>query len=79
MNIREYYLQAYPTDELGADINSFATFDGLFYTLEKGGDVYRHIGVHDSIVRERVFEKLAEMLDCDYNDIYKKWMMAASF
>lgn len=73
MNIREYYLQAYPTDELGAEINSFATFDGLLNTMLAGGDVYRHIGVYDSIVRERVFEKLAEMVGFDYNDIYEQW------
>ena len=77
MNIREFYLQAYPTDELGAEINPKATFEGLFYTLDNYGDVYRHLGVSDSLVRERVFEKLAELMDCDYNEIYNQWLLAA--
>jgi hypothetical protein len=74
MNIREYYVEAFPSDELGIEINSEATFDGLFRTLDNYGDVYEYIGVGDSIVRERCFEKLAEIMGCDYNTIYDQWL-----
>jgi len=76
-NIREYYLEAFPTDDLGNEINPDATFDGLFRELDNYGDVYGYIGVGDSIVRERVFEKLADILDCSYDEVYSKWILAA--
>ena len=77
MNIKNYYLKTYPTDELGIEINPSATFEGLFYTLDNYGDVYDYIGVNDSIVRERCFEKLSEIMKCDYNEIYEQLLMAA--
>jgi hypothetical protein len=76
MKIREYYLEAYPTDDLGTEINPQATFEGLFQTLDRYGDVYEYIGVGDSIIRERCFEQLAHIMDCPYDEIYEQWMMA---
>ena len=77
MNIRNYYVSKFPTDELGIEINSKATFAGLFETLDRYRDVYEYIGVADSLVRERCFEKLAEIMGVDYNEIYDQWLMAA--
>lgn len=77
MTIREFYLEAYPTDDLGNEINPHATFEGLFETLDRYGDVYEYIGVGDSIIRERCFEQLAHIMDCPYDEIYEQWMMAA--
>ena len=51
MNIREYYLTNFPTDELGAEINPTATFDGLVRVLNNYEDVYEYIGVSDSLIR----------------------------
>jgi hypothetical protein len=76
-NIREYYLEAFPTDDLGNEINTDATFEGLHNVLNNYEDVYEYIGVGDSIVRERVFEKLADILDCSYDEVYSKWILAA--
>jgi len=76
MKIREYYLATYPTDDLGTEINPQATFEGLFETLDRYRDVYEYIGVGDSIIRERCFERLAEIMDCSYDVIYDQWMMA---
>ncbi len=77
MNIKNFYLENYPSDELGIEINPMATFEGLFNTLDNYGDVYEYIGVGDSIIRERCFEKLSEIMECDYNVVYEKWLMAA--
>ena len=77
MKIREFYLEAFPTDELGIEINPKATFEGLFRVLDNYGDVYEYIGVGDSLIRERCFEKLAEIMGVDYNEIYDQWLMAA--
>lgn len=74
MKIREFYLEAYPTDELGLELNETPTFPGLLNQLIVDGDIYRYIGVSDSLVRERLFEKLAETFDVGYDYIYNLWL-----
>ena len=71
MNIKNYYLKAFPSDELGEEINANATFDGLFNNIT---EPYSYIGVADSIVRERVFDKLATLKGVPYSDIYNLWI-----
>ena len=75
MNIKEFYLNEYPTDELGVELIETATFVGLLDVLHNNTkDVYDYIGVGDSIVRERVFERLAEILEMPYDYVYKLWL-----
>jgi hypothetical protein len=74
MTIREYYLETYPTDDLGLDLNLTPTFAGLLNQLIVGGDVYRYIGVGDSIIRERLFERLAQELEVSYDYVYNLWI-----
>jgi hypothetical protein len=76
MSIREWYLETYPTDELGLEINESVTFDGLFTVLDTYGDVYEFIGVSDSLMRERLFEKLSEIMGVTYDEVYSQWLMA---
>lgn len=75
MNIKDFYLNAYPTDELGVELIETATFVGLLDVLHNNTkDVYDYIGVGDSIIRERVFERLAEILEMPYDYVYKLWL-----
>lgn len=74
MKIREYYLETYPSDELGLELNETPTFAGLLNQLIIGGDVYEYIGVGDSIIRERLFERLAEELEVGYDYVYDLWL-----
>ena len=74
MKIREFYLEAFPTDELGIEINENITFAGLLNQLIVNGDVYKYIGVGDSIIRERLFERLAEELEVSYDYVYDLWI-----
>ena len=74
MNIREFYVKNYPTDDLGMGINPKATFAGLLNQLIVNGDVYEYIYVYDSIVRERLFERLADELEVSYEYVYKLWL-----
>ena len=74
MTIREYYLEAYPTDELGVELNETPTFPGLLNQLIVDGDIYRYIGVGDSIVRERLFAKLADELKVSYDYVNNLWL-----
>jgi hypothetical protein len=72
--IRKYYMDTFPTDDMGKDINPKATFKGLNQALEDRVDnIYDYIGVGDSIVRERLFSKLADIMGVSYDVIYDKW------
>jgi hypothetical protein len=74
MNLREFYLAKYPSDDMGAGINPTATFAGLLNQLIVGGDVYAYLYVYDSIIRERLFERLAEELNVKYEYVYNLWL-----
>jgi hypothetical protein len=76
MKLKTYYLEQYPTDDLGIEIDSDATFEGLFETLDRYRDVYEYIGVHDSVIRERLFNRLAEVMEVPYEEIYNQWTIA---
>lgn len=73
-SIREFYLQNFPTDEVGMEINPTATFGELYWVIQTFGDVYEYIGVADSLIRERLFENLATIMNVDYNVIYSQWL-----
>jgi hypothetical protein len=74
MTIREFYVAKYPTDDMGDGINPTATFAGLLNQLIIGGDVYEYLNVYDSIIRERLFEGLAEELNVKYEYVYNLWL-----
>lgn len=73
MNIKEFYLNQYPTDEMGVELNENTTFVGLLKCLYEGNDVYAYFGVGDSLVRERLFEELANQLQTSYDYVYDLW------
>ena len=74
MNIKEFYLKNYPTDELGVELKEDITFTGLLNDLYTSNDVYTYIGVGDSIIRERLFTKLSEILKKPYHYVYDLWL-----
>jgi hypothetical protein len=77
-NIKEWYIKEYPTDDLGQYLNDDITFSGLFETLDRYRDVYDYLGGDaDSIIRERCFAKLAEIIGTDYDYVYDQWLIAA--
>ena len=60
MKIKDWYKKNFKTDELGDELNPNTTFDDLFSAI-LNGDVYSAMGVHDSVVRERLFSKLSKI------------------
>ena len=74
MNIKEFYLKNYPTDEMGEDINENANFTGLITQIFGGFDIYEYLGVYDSLVRERLFQELANQLNKPYDFVYQLWL-----
>lgn len=69
--IKQWYIQQYPTDELGQLLNRSMTFKQLYKGLP---EVYELLGVDDSLVRERVLDKLAKVMNVSYDSIYNKWL-----
>lgn len=76
MGIRDWYMSEYD-DPLGEEIDETVTFLDLFEALDHYRDVYDVIGVGDSVIRERCFCKLSEIMECDYDYIYDQWLMSA--
>ena len=78
-SIKKWYVKAYPTDELGPEL--VGNFAGALETMAKGGCIYDYMGVGDSVgdslVRERLFTRLSEMLGLDYEHIYQLWLNQA--
>lgn len=74
--VRDWYLNAYPDDDLGQQIKPDMTFDAAMQAVSLGGDFYDALGVGDSIVRERVFYQLENRTGIPYNTIYEAWLDA---
>ena len=72
--IKKWYLKTYPTDDLGQEIKETITFNDVLNALQNQKDIYSLIDVHDSLIRERIFEKLAEIEKKSYNEIYSLWL-----
>lgn len=72
--IKEWYMTEYPDDELGEEMNKDVTFHDLFVVLDTYKSVYDTLNVWDGIIRERVFSKLAEVMNVDYDYIYEQWL-----
>lgn len=73
--LQQFYTDKYPTDDLGWDIDPYATFEDLLIALDEGnGKRVYELCADDSVVRERLFAELANILGVDYDTIYDKWM-----
>lgn len=75
--VRNWYLENYPTDDMGVEINESITFTELGLVLMAKRNFYKAVGNGiDSIIRERIFEKLSQELGVDYGVIYNMWLSA---
>lgn len=73
-DIKEWYIKEYSTDTLGQELNHNITFYDLFETLDNYKNIYKFLGVNDSIVRGRIFKKLSQVMNVDYKYIYEQWL-----
>ena len=72
--VKLWYCDTYADDECGAELNDFTFYD-VFTALDMRKDVYKLFGVNDSVIRERIFEELAKIMQVDYDYIYSQWLM----
>lgn len=75
-NCKEWYIETYPTDELGHYLNGEISFFNLYgcITMCNPNDLYEYIGEADSVIRERLFAKLAKILRVPYGEVYDMWV-----
>ena len=71
--IKAFYINCFDDVEGGQELKA-VTFGELLQALENGVDVYSFTGARDSIVRERLFILLANILDKKYSYIYDLWL-----
>ena len=73
-----WYQEAFPHDEWGnAMLNKGITCQDVFEALQVGANIYAFLGAGDSVVRERVFDALATLMDCGYEHVYYQWLNGA--
>ena len=73
--IKTWYLTTYSDDKQGVNINWDITFEQAAYCLKSKDDFYEFIGIADTIIRERIFEKIAELYEIDYSVVYNQWLL----
>ncbi len=74
-NIKKWYRSNYPSDQLGKQIDTAITFEELFEAMDNYKNVYEVLGDDiDSVIRERVFIKLAEIMGVEYDYVYDQWL-----
>lgn len=72
--VKDNYVQDFPTDDLGKEINENLNYLQVFNGLLSGDDIYEMMGVEDSLIRERVLRMLAYLMEMDYQIIYYLWL-----
>lgn len=71
-NIKDWYSGRYPDDEAVEEIKADATFKDLNDALNNGQNIAPLFT--DSVIRERIFAFLSEILAVSYNEIYNLWL-----
>lgn len=74
-NVKNWYKDTFPQDELADEINDSITFYDVFNALDNHKDIYNLLGVGDSVVRERVFNALDDILDEPEGYSYEQWTL----
>lgn len=74
INLKDWYTKEFPDDELGYELNDDVDLRRCYSSLGRDPDIYDVMGVGDSVIRERVFAKMADVLGVDYDVIYYKWL-----
>lgn len=79
VNIKEWYSNEYKNDTLAEILNEDITFYDLFMCMcfrlhDEETDIYSLLNVSDSLIRERIFGKMSEILNNDYKIVYNLWL-----
>lgn len=73
-SIKKWYIKEYKDDVLGGKLSPNTTFLDIYINLNKGTGATIYKLLANSQIRERVFLKLSELINMDYNYLYNKWL-----
>jgi hypothetical protein len=73
--IQSWYLNTFLDDAEGVSLKRNVTFAQAYNCLKSKEDFYEFIGIADTIIRERIFEKIAELYEIDYSVVYNQWLL----
>ena len=77
-SVNKWYEETFPDDsESVEDLSDSITFEkaATFVTPRGSEDrFYSKMGGTDSVVRERIFDKIAKLYNVSYEDVYNTWM-----
>jgi uncharacterized protein (UPF0254 family) len=79
VKIKDWYMKNYPTDDLGEELNDEVTFEDMWNEDYKEYNIYQVMGVGDSVIRERLFEHLAEIKGVSYDAVYRKLFLTGNY
>lgn len=72
-DVAVWYASEFPSDDLKENLVKGVSFQKMFDMV--GTTEFKNIiGEDDSVVRQRCFEKISELMGIDYNVIYDKWL-----
>lgn len=74
VSIKDWYVKKYPSDDLGNEINDKVTFNDIIEGINNNKNIYEILEVNDSLVRERIFEKISNLIGVSYEDITNQWL-----
>jgi len=70
VKVRDWYLETYPDDDRGSEINPDVTFRDVASALNDLRDPYPILGVADMGISTRCFWKMSGIFQIRLNDIY---------
>lgn len=77
-SVKKWYEETYPDDSISVeDMSPEITFEkAATFVTPKGSEdrFYSKMGGIDSVVRERIFDKIAKLYNVSYEDVYNTWM-----
>jgi hypothetical protein len=73
-NVRDWYMDKYSDDELAQEINPKITFNDIREIIDAKKDIYDFLNVADSLIRQRIFAELANLLGVRYEVVYEAWL-----
>ena len=72
--LREWYQKEFKDDELGEELPSDTLAMVLAALFNNPEEFEENYCAQDSVVRERIFHKLSELCDEDYDTFYEYWL-----
>ena len=71
--VHQWYVSKYPDDDQAVGLRRGFTFMDVIDAINDGRDIYKVIGIGDSVIRERIMDEAAWRYEIDYSSIYNTW------